>query len=143
MTEQAQQAQQAVDPYKKAVEIINGMQEFYDIETRFSAGNIEGTAQAYLKKSLWGRAGNQFVFLAAHIALANANSKEIPEKFVECLKQAKENYEKYLPQLLDKYKPNCRERIENLSFLIANPDLAFRAEIEVLTKKGRLRANVA
>jgi len=137
----ASQAHQEKTPYQKAFEIMNGMQEFHDIETRFRLENIEGTAQNYLKQNLWGRAGNQFIFFAAHIALHNANSKETPAKFVECLKTAKENYAKYLPQVIDKYKPGYQKRIENLDFLIANAGIAFKAEIEVLTKRGRLKSS--
>ena len=145
MTEQIStpQVQQTNDPYKKAVEIMNNTQEFYDIETRFTVENIEGTAENYLKKNLWGRAGNQFIFLAAHVALENANSKEAPQKFIQFLKSAKENYERYMPQVIEKYKQVYQKKIENLAFLISNQDIAFKAEIEVLTKRGRLKIHAA
>ncbi len=132
-------ALQEKTPFQKAFEIVSGMQEFYDFDVRFRVENIEGTANNYLKQKLWGRAGNQFVFLAAHIALHNANAKETPEKFVECLKKAKENYEKYAPQVIEKYRGNYQKRIESLNFLIANANEAFKAEVDLLTKRGKLK----
>ena len=66
-------APQEKTPYQKAFEIANNIPEFYDIEPRFKLANVEGTVQDYLKKQLWGRAGNQFVFVAEHVALHNAN----------------------------------------------------------------------
>ena len=143
MAETTNPALQENTPYQQAFDILKNILEFYEIKTRFKLANVEGTTQDYLKKQLWGRAGNQFVFVAAHIALNSANSEEVPPKFMECLKKAKENYEKYAPRVIEKYRGTYTKRIEGLTFLIANPELAFKAEVDVLTKRGRLKPATA
>ncbi len=138
-TAQQQAIAQPADPFAKCKEITSKSTDFYDIDTRFKLENVEKTAVNYEKKEFWGRAGKQWVFLAAHIAVENSNSEKAPQKYVDCLKRSVENYKKYVPTVIEKYKPNFNLIIENLQFLIAHPDEAFKAHVDILRKTGRIK----
>ena len=139
MAEQTQTTAPAADPFTKCKEIVSKSSDFYDIDVRFSSEHIEKTALIYVQKNFWGRAGKQHVFLAAHVALESQNSEKPPQKFVECLRKATEYYEKYLPNVVEKYKPAYGQLIDNLKFLISNPDAAFKAELDILRKTGKIK----
>ncbi|HIJ99972.1 TPA: hypothetical protein H1016_00350 [archaeon] len=132
-------SQQPVDPFTKCKEITSKSSDFYDIDVRFKTENIEKTAVNYEKRGFYGRAGKQYIFLAAHAAFENSNSEKAPQKFLEYLKKAVENYEKYLPTVIEKYTAAYRQMIENLKFLVSNPDEAFKAEIDILRKTGKIK----
>ncbi len=134
-----QAAAQPADPLTRCREITTKNPDFYDIDVRFRTENIEKTALNYVQKKFYGRAGKQFVFLAAHVAKDTPDAQKPPEKFIEYLKKAIENYEKYFPSVIPKYQPALRQIIDNLKFLVANPDLAFKAEIEILRKTGKIK----
>ena len=136
---QTAQPQQPVDPFIKCKEITSKNADFYDIDTRFRTENVEKTAVNFEKRSFHGRAGKQYVFLAAHAALDSPNSEKATEKFIEFLKKAVQNYEKYLPEVIEKHKPAYKQIIDNLKFMLANPDAAFKAEVDILRKTGKIK----